>query len=139
MQQIESPELSNKARKSLYEKDKVLYKYYLDLEDKNLLYESQKPKTKNLFYTPSIERRKVIDRSSALYSIKAPFGHVHADVADTRFFSKLTVDPKYYLLAVDLFVSKTYVYPMKSRDLLARKLELFYRDIQPKREQIAKK
>ena len=27
---------------------------------------------------------------------------------------------------------------MKSRNLLARKLELFYRDIQPKREQIAK-
>ena len=59
-------------------------------------------------------------------------------MADTRFFSKLTVDPRCYLLAADLFISKTYVYPMKIRDLLARKLELFYRDIQPKREQIAK-
>ena len=39
---------------------------------------------------------------------------------------------------MDLFTSKTYVYPMKSRNLLARKLELFYRDIQPKRGQIAK-
>ena len=32
--------LLNKARKSLYKKDKVFYKYYLDLEDKNLLYEN---------------------------------------------------------------------------------------------------
>ena len=39
---------------------------------------------------------------------------------------------------MDLFSSKTYVYPMKKRNLLARKLEIFYRDIQPKREQIAK-
>ena len=53
-------------------------------------------------------------------------------------FSKLAVDPKYCLLAVDLFTSKAYVYLTKSRNLLARKLELFYQDIQPKREQIAK-
>ena len=32
--------LLNKARKSLYKKDKVFYKYYLDLEDKNLLNEN---------------------------------------------------------------------------------------------------
>ena len=39
---------------------------------------------------------------------------------------------------MDLFTSKTYVYPMKSRNLLVRKLELFYRDNQLKRQQIAK-
>ena len=33
--------LLNKARKSLYKKDKVFYKYYLDLEDKNVLNESK--------------------------------------------------------------------------------------------------
>ena len=38
--------LFNKARKSLYEKDKAFYKYYLDLEDKNVLNESKKPKAK---------------------------------------------------------------------------------------------
>ena len=37
--------LFNKARKSLYEKDKAFYKYYLDL-DKNVLNESKKPKAK---------------------------------------------------------------------------------------------
>lgn len=45
------------------------------------------------------------------------------------FFCTSTVDPKYWLLAVDLFTSKTYTNPMKSRHLLAQKMELFYRDI----------
>ena len=31
------------------------------------------------------------------------------------FLGKLTMDPKYYLLYVDLFTSKVYVYSMKSR------------------------
>ena len=121
-----------------YMKILITYKYYLDLEDKNVLYESENPRTKIPFYTPFVEQRKDIDRSSALYSIKAPFELVHAEVAGVRFFSKSTVDSKYYLLAVDLFTSKTYVYSMKNRNLLARKLELFYRHIQPKREKIAK-
>ena len=34
---------------------------------------------------------------------------------------------------VDLFTSKIYVYPMKNRSLLAKKLRLFYEDIQNKR------
>ena len=100
---------------SLCEKDKVFYKCYLDLEDKNVLYKSEKPKAKIPFYTPFVEQRKDIDRSSALYSIKASFELVHADVADIRFFSKSAVDPKYCLLAVDLFTSKTYVYLMKNK------------------------
>ena len=74
--------LLNKARKSLYKKDKVFYKYYLDLEDKNVLYESGNTKTKIPFYTLFVEQRKNIDRSSVLYSIKVPFELVHADIAD---------------------------------------------------------
>ena len=46
---------------------------------------------------------KRIDGLSALYSIKAPFEIVHADVEVIQFSSKSTVDPKYCLLAVDLF------------------------------------
>ena len=64
--------LLEKAKKSLYEKDKVFYKYYLDLEDKNVLHESEDPKRSIPFYTPFVEQRKDIDRSSALCSIKAP-------------------------------------------------------------------
>ena len=53
--------LLNKARQSLYEKGKVFYKYNLDLEDKNVLHESENEKAKILFYTPFVQKRKDID------------------------------------------------------------------------------
>ena len=68
-----------------------------------------------------------------LYSISRPFEALHADIVDLRFLAKSAVDPKYCLLIVDLFTSKIYVYPMKNRSLLAKKMEVFYNDIQPKR------
>ena len=77
------------AKKSLYEKDKVFYKYYLELEDRNVLYESEDPKKFILFYTPFVEQRKDIDRLSALYSIKASFKPMHANI---DLFSKLAVE-----------------------------------------------
>ena len=52
----------------------------------------------------------------------------------TLLFTKSAVNPKYALLCVDLFSSKVYVYPRKKKNL-ARKLELFYREIEPKRDQ----
>ena len=55
---------------------------------------------------------------------------LHADIADIRFLTKSAADPKYFLLLVDLFNSKIFVYPMKNRSLLAKKLGLFYNDIQ---------
>ena len=110
--------LLDKAKKLMYEKDKVFFKYYLDLEDKNVLYKSKDPKESIPFYTLFVEQKKDIDRLSVLYSIKAPFELMHADIADIRFFSKSAVDLKYCLLAVDLFISKTYTYPMKSRHLV---------------------
>ena len=70
---------------------------------------------------------------STLYSIGKPFELFHADIADTRFLAKSAVDPKYCLLLVDLFTLKVYIYPMKSRSLLARKLKLFYEDVKNKR------
>ena len=78
--------LLNKARKLLYKKDTVFYRYYLDLDDKNALYENENTKTRIPFYTPFVEQKKDIDRLSALYSIKAPFELVHAYVADNSFF-----------------------------------------------------
>ena len=103
-----------------------------------MLYESEDPKNSIPFYTPFVEQRKDIDRSSALYSIKAPFKFMHAGILIFDFFSKSAVDPKYCLLAVDLFTFKTYTYPIKSRHLLVQKIKLFYRDIQPKWCQVAK-
>ena len=57
------------------------------------------------------------------------------DVADIRFFSKSAIDPKNALLCVDLFSSKVYIYSMKKKKNLVHKLELFYQEIEPKRDQ----
>ena len=54
--------LLSKAKKSLYEKDKIFYKYYFGLENKNALYESSddnstlKKKSSSIpFYMPFVE------------------------------------------------------------------------------------
>ena len=123
-------QLQKKLTKSFYEKDKVFSKLYQNLEDKNF----DKKDYKVLLTTPFYEKRADIDRTT-LYSIEKPFQRVHADIADLRFFAKSAVDPKYALLCVDLFTSKIYVYPMKNRSLLAKKLRLFYEEIEPKRNE----
>ena len=82
--------------------------------------------------TPFFEKKGDVDKST-LYSIGKPFQKVHADIADLRFLAKSAVDPKCALLAGDLFTSKIDVYPMKNRKLLAKKLKLFYDEIDPKR------
>ena len=76
--------LLNRSRKSEYEKDRVFYKIYKSLEDKDVIYDSEK--TRIPFYTPFVEQKKDIDRSSALYSVNAPLQFFHADVANIRFF-----------------------------------------------------
>ena len=128
--------LLNESTKSVYEKDKVFYNIYIVLEDKEVIWDSEK--TKLPFYTPFVEQKKDIDRSSTQYSINAPLQFLHADVANIRFFSKSAVDPKYALLCVDLFPSKIYVYPMKTNSNLARKIELFYKEIEPKGQRMKK-
>ena len=117
----------NKARKSAYDKDKVFVNLYDQLEDKSIY------KNNNLLLDkPFVNKRSNIDHWT-LYSFRKPFELLHADIADLRFLLKLAVDPKYSLFAVDLFTSKIYVYPMKNRSLLAKKLKLFYEDIKQKR------
>ena len=123
-------QLLKKLSKSFYQKDKVFNKLYENLEDKNF----NKKDYKVPLSTPFYEKKTDIDRST-LYSIEKPFQRVHADIADLRFFAKSAVDPKYALLCVDLFTSKIYVYPMKNRSLLAKKLRLFYEEIEPKRNE----
>ena len=121
----------NKVRKSSYEKDKVFYKLFKKLENEN-----ENVIKENLeipFYTPFVEQRKDIDRSSALYSVNAPLQFFHADLAYLQFFAKSAVDPKYALLCVDLFTSKVYVYSMRTKNTLAKKMEEFYKEINSKR------
>ena len=120
--------LINKASKSVFAKDQLFVNLYKQLEDKT------KFKNTDLLpiTTPFYESKSNVDHST-LFSISKPFDLLHADIADTRFLAKSAVDPKYCLLMVDLFTSKVYVYPMKNRSLLAKKLKLFYDDIQKKR------
>ena len=117
----------NKTTKSVYEKDKVFVNLYNQLEDKNFYQNNNLP-----LVTPFVNKKSNVDHST-LYSIGKPFELLHADIADTRFLAKSAVDLKYFLLLVYLFTSKIYVYPIKNRNFLAKKLKLFYEDINQKR------
>ena len=63
--------------------------------------------------TDYVEKRE-IDHST-LYSFDAPFQLFHADVAHLEFFGKNATFRQYVLVLVDLFSSKVYTFPMKSR------------------------
>ena len=125
--------LINKASRSVFEKDRLFVDLYKQIEDK------KKFKNSDLLpiTTPFYESKSNVDHST-LFSISKPFELLHGDIADTRFLAKSAVDPKYCLLLVDLFTSKVYIYPMKNRSLLAKKLKLFYDDIQSKRSGLLK-
>ena len=122
--------LLNKGRKSSYEKDKVFYNLFKNVENKSVIYEENKNRVP--FYTPYIPQRKNIDRST-LYTVNGPLQFFHADIAFLKFLAKSAVDPKYALLCVDLFTSKIYVYTMRKRSNLVNKLETFYKEIESKR------
>ena len=124
--------LLNKGRRSSYEKDKVFYKLFNTIEDRNIIYENDEDRVP--FYTPFVEQKKDIDRSSCLYTINGPLQFFHADVAFLKFFAKSAVDPRYALLCVDSFTSKIYVYTMRKKSNLWQKLELFYKEINSKRD-----
>ena len=123
--------LLNKGRKSRYEKDKVFYNLFKNIENKNIIYD--KDETRVPFYTPFIPQKKNIDRST-LYTVNGPMQFFNADIAYLQFLAKSAVDPKYALLCVDLFTSKIYVYTMRKRSQLVYKLENFYKEIDAKRE-----
>ena len=59
---------------------------------------------------------------------------LHTDVGNLEFLGKLVTDLKYYLLLVDLFTSKIYVYPMKSKKFILNKMEIFYKEVEGKRK-----
>ena len=125
--------LLKRLKKSSYKKDKEFVNHLNLLENKEDLLKQ----TKNEYSIPIkaefIKKSDDIDRS-ILYSIQAPFDLMHADIGDLRFLGKSAVDPKYYLLLVDLSTSKIYMYGMKNRSLIPLKLEKFYKDIAEKRK-----
>ena len=79
------------------------------------------------------EKKDDEDRS-AFYSFGGPFQLLHADIGNLEFLEKSATDPKYCLLFMDLFTSKVYVYPMKSRKSILIKMEIFYKDVENKKK-----
>ena len=61
-----------------------------------------------------------------LHTIDGSMQLIHADIADLNFFNKSSVAPKYCVVCVDLFTSKTYTYGMKMKSHLPSKLEKFF-------------
>ena len=80
-----------------------------------------------------LKRKDEIDRST-LYSFDGPFQLLHADAGKSEFLGKSAADPKFVLLCVDLFTSKVYIYPMKSRKSIESKMEIFYTKLKTKRK-----
>ena len=58
---------------------------------------------------------------------------IHADVGNLEFLGKSATIPRYILLAVDLYSSKVYVYPMHLRKQILQKMKQFYDNIKNKR------
>ena len=77
----------NKARKSIYDKDKVFVNLYNQLEGQSFYENNDLPLT-----TLFVNKQSNIDHST-LYSISKPFDLLHADIADLRWLAKSAVDP----------------------------------------------
>lgn len=82
------------------------------------------------------QNKKSIDHSG-LFIIQSSFDLLHADIANIKLLTKSAVDPIYFLIFIDLFISKTYTYLalklilklILKKSILAKKMEEFYDDI----------
>ena len=84
---LQKDPILNKARKSIYDKDKVFVNLYNQLEGKSFYQNNDLP-----LATPFVNKQSNIDHST-LYSISKPFDLLHADIADLRWLAKSAVDP----------------------------------------------
>ena len=117
--------LLKKLKKSKYAKDSLLLKliYLVD----NKLNDEEKAPTK----VDYIEKRE-IDRST-LYSFDGPFQLIHADVGNLEVLGKSSTTARYVFLSVDLYSSKIYVYPMRSRKKILQKMKISFDETKNKR------
>ena len=76
-----SNSLLNKAKNSMYDRDKVFVNLYNELEDRNFYQNNNL-----LLVTPFVNKKSNIDHST-LYSISKPFQLLQADIADLRFLA----------------------------------------------------
>ena len=120
--------LLKKIKMSKYEKDIEFVKLF----DRNINFLGGEKKLIPI-KTTFVEKKGDIDRST-LYNFDGPFQLLHADVCNLEFLEKSATDPKHFLLFVDLFTSKVYFYPMKSRKSILHKMEIFYKEVEDKRK-----
>ena len=116
-----------RLKKPKYPLDKQFFKNVNLLDEKSVIFNPE-----SVDRTDYVEKRD-IDRST-LYSFSRPFELVHADVGNLEFLGKNATFPQYVLVLVDLFSSRTYTYPMKSRKQIRQKLEQFYEEVEEKRK-----
>ena len=126
-EEILDKKLLLKLKKSKYVNDKNLFKLVNLFEKNSVIFEPDSVKR-----TDYVEKRE-IDHST-LYSFDARFQLFHADVGNLEFLGKNSTFAQYVLDLVDLFSSKIYTHPMKSRKQIRQKLEQFYDDVKSKRK-----
>ena len=126
-EEILDKKLLLKLKKSKYAADKNFFKLVNLLENDNVIFD-----TNSVNRTDYVEKRE-IDHST-LYSFDSPFQLCHADVGNLEFLGKNATFPQYVLVLVDLFSSKVYTYPMRSRKQIRQRLEQFYEDVESKRK-----
>ena len=124
-EEILDKKLLVKLKKSKYPADRNFFNIVNLLDNVNF-------NSDNVNRTDYVEKRE-IDHST-LYSFSSSFELFHADVGNLEFLGKNATFPGYVLVLVDLFSSKIYTYPMKSRKQITEKLKEFYQDVKEKRK-----
>ena len=124
-EEILDEKLLAKLKKSKYAADRNFSKIVNLLDNNNVLFDSDRVNR-----TDYVEKREI--GRSALYNFSGPFELLHAEVGNLEFFGKNATFPRYVLVIVELFSSKVYTYPMKSRKQIRQRLEQFYEDIKKK-------
>ena len=97
-----------KILKSSYVKDKVLLNVYNKFVKNGGKMSDFKDKKVNI-NIPFTKEKLVTQKGDILHTIDGPMQLIQVDVVDLNFFSKSVVVPKYCLVCVDLFTSKTYM------------------------------
>ena len=69
--------------------------------------------------TDYVEKREI--HRSTLFNFDGPFQFIYADVGNLEFLGKNATISQYVLVVVDLYLSKAYVYLMKSRKQILQK------------------
>ena len=80
-----------------------------------------------------MSKKREIDRST-LHSFDGPFQLLHANVLNLQFLRKNATISQYVLVVVDLYSSKVYAYPIRSRKQILQKMKLFYDELKGKRK-----